>query len=183
MLLVASFLFGKLPRAAQRGFAGGLAVLSGLMQVYGVSLFTRGSIQVSISRRALAAAAGAATVCAFACPAMAANPVNIQDPKTPDAMANVDAGDRLAVEKVPPSSFFHSLSGLGGTTCVLVAAAPSGKALVARQIRVLTLSDSGGQCHYLFLHNCGLLGPRRGTGPPPKPWTKLRDVRSRPRDP
>ena len=83
----------------------------------------------------------ASAICAFASAAMAADPVNIQDPIITARVARVDAGNRLAVQEVPPSSFFHTPDvTVSGTTCIVIAAAPTGKALIVRQIRVVAES-------------------------------------------
>ena len=67
----------------------------------------------------------------------AATQVNIADPKSTNRAARVEIGGRLAVQEVPPATFFHSgaiLSSAGA--CVLLATAPAGKAIGVRQVRV-----------------------------------------------
>lgn len=75
--------------------------------------------------------------------ALAAAQVNIVDPTITARVAHVDAGDRLAVQEVPPVSFFHAdhFGVTGGAGCYIIATAPRGKALIVRQVRVNVLLD------------------------------------------
>jgi hypothetical protein len=64
--------------------------------------------------------------------------VNITDPNKANRAVQVEPGSRLAVQEVPPASYFHSshlgISLNGG--CVQIAVPPSGKALIIKQVRV-----------------------------------------------
>ena len=67
----------------------------------------------------------------------AATQVNITDPNTQNRAAHVDKGGRLAVQEVPPASFFHQGGFLNGAnSCVTFGTAPANKAVVVRQIRI-----------------------------------------------
>jgi hypothetical protein len=77
----------------------------------------------------------ATTVAAWA----AATQVNIADPDKANRAAAVEIGNRLAVQEVAPSSFYHS-SNSGIVGCVRIAAPPNGKALIVRQVRITTFS-------------------------------------------
>jgi hypothetical protein len=66
----------------------------------------------------------------------AATQVNIADPNATTRMAHVEPGNRLAVQEVPPASFYHQATPGINTICQQIAAPPSGKALVIRQVRV-----------------------------------------------
>jgi hypothetical protein len=83
--------------------------------------------------------------------ATTATQVNVADPTVASRVSKVDVGDRLAVQEVPPASFYHSAhGGLGsGLGCVVVATPPSGKALIIRQVRVDAYSNSGGGTVYI----------------------------------
>src|SRR4051794_6169647 len=87
---------------------------------------------------------GAIGVC-IATPSMAAaTQVNIADPTTPSHIAKVEIGNRLAVQEVPPANFFHAGIGVDPASgCNHVASAPTGRALIVRQVRV-TVTSSGG---------------------------------------
>jgi hypothetical protein len=103
-------------------------------------------------------ALAALTICASASAAMAAGQVNIQDPAMAMREARVDAGGRLAVQDVPPSSFFHSPDvAVGGPYCTKVAAAPVGKILIVRQIRIVAISSRAtGQISFFYsIPKCG----------------------------
>ncbi|HEY1961756.1 MAG TPA: hypothetical protein VGG69_05015 [Rhizomicrobium sp.] len=88
----------------------------------------------------------AAIACACAGTAMAAaTQVNIADPKATTRAARVELGNRLAVQEVPPATFFHSgaiLSNAGD--CVVVVTAPARKSIVVRQVRVNVTDIVGG---------------------------------------
>jgi hypothetical protein len=91
-------------------------------------------------------------VCAFAlmatCVSAAAlaapTQVNIADPKATTRAARVDMDGRLAVEDVPPGSYFHAgVSLTSASGCFAFAASPPGKALVVREVRVNTTASAG----------------------------------------
>lgn len=89
--------------------------------------------------------------------------VNVVDPIAPTRAARVDIGNRLAVQDVPPSTYFHAGIGVGsGTFCAHLAGPPSGKALIVRQVRVSVLSQGSatGYPYVLFYTgtNCNV-GP------------------------
>ena len=89
-------------------------------------------------------ALGATLTLASATAAMAAaTQVNIADPTNVNRRAQVEPGGRLAVQQVEPTSFFHSTT-LGFTHasgCVLIAAPPSGKALIVHEVRIDAYAD------------------------------------------
>jgi hypothetical protein len=75
-----------------------------------------------------------------------ATQVNIADP-TANRTAKVEPGNRLAVQDVAPTTFFHAARfGLVSSNgCVPIALAPSGKALIVRQVRLdITANPSPG---------------------------------------
>jgi hypothetical protein len=81
-------------------------------------------------------ASAAIVVMASATAALGAgNPVNIADPNAATRMAKVEPGNRLAVQDVPPTSYYHS-AGLTIGDCTQIAAAPPGKALIVRQVKL-----------------------------------------------
>ena len=82
--------------------------------------------------------AGAIASFATAGAAMAADTrVNVADPTVTSRVARVEAGNRLAVQEVPPSTFFHAFKAVNpASACAVLALPPSGKALVVQQIRV-----------------------------------------------
>ena len=68
----------------------------------------------------------------------AATQVNITDPTATTRAARVEVGARLAVQEVPPANFFHAsaFTITKDSPCTIIATAPSGKALVVREVRV-----------------------------------------------
>ena len=79
----------------------------------------------------------------------AATQVNVIDP-TSNRPAHVEIGGRLAVQDVPPASYYHKASlGVGsGATCVQIAAPASGKALIVRQIKTNVFTDNSAVSFY-----------------------------------
>src|SRR5437763_2000753 len=94
----------------------------------------------------------AIAVCASANGTMAATQVNIGDPNKATRAANVEIGNRLAVQEVAPAAFYHSAHFGIGAGCVRIAAPPSGKALIVRQVRITTVSVDPGPNTYLVLY-------------------------------
>ena len=97
----------------------------------------------------------------------AATEVNIVDPTKASRAAQVEIGNRLAVQEVPPASFYHAsyIAVSQGGSCSRIAGAPTGKALIVRQVRINTGSfgntPGGGPDHTLYLYansNCDDLG-------------------------
>jgi hypothetical protein len=79
------------------------------------------------------------TVIALACATSAisaATQVNITDPRATTRAALVEPGSRLAVQDVPPSSYFHKAYLGAGPACTPIATPPAGKALIVREVRV-----------------------------------------------
>lgn len=63
--------------------------------------------------------------------------VNVADPNATSRVAKVEVGNRLAVQEVSPSTFFHaSKTALTSGSCVTIATPPAGKALIIRQVRI-----------------------------------------------
>jgi hypothetical protein len=125
---------------------------------------------MSASANLLSTVTGIAAVFALTDPAMAAaTKVNIVDPTITARVAHVDAGDRLAVQEVPPATFFHGNPGaIGSGVCVAVAVPPSGKALVVRQIRVnISSLPSPGNASVFFYTNSTCTGSEVGSVTPP----------------
>jgi hypothetical protein len=107
-----------------------------------------------ISLCTLAAGAMLITSAAMA----AATAVNIADPNAASRIAKVDVGNRLAVQEVPPSTYFHAanydLTNSDG--CFAIAMPPSGKSLVIRQVRVDVWKDpTPGQGQYVGIYPNG----------------------------
>jgi hypothetical protein len=97
---------------------------------------------------------------AAACSANAANAaatqVNITDPNAATRAAHVEPGNRLAVQEVPPTNFYHNSNfGLNaGSGCQQIAIPPAGKALVIQDVRINVYADPSpglGQFVYLSL--------------------------------
>lgn len=66
----------------------------------------------------------------------AATQVNITDPTATTRGAKVEPGNRLAVQEVAPTTYFHYATiGVPTDGCKTVATTPSGKALIVRQVR------------------------------------------------
>jgi hypothetical protein len=86
---------------------------------------------------ALLGAICCATTSAFA----ADNPVNIADPTVAARVARVEPGNRLAVQDVAPSTYFHANNLNLSGSCTTIATVPSGKALIVRQIRIDVYND------------------------------------------
>jgi hypothetical protein len=97
---------------------------------------------MSVAKFALSVGAGVAAVVVLGAAAMtAATQVNIVDPTIPARVAHVDAGNRLAVQEVPPSTFFHALAVMPAPGCRTLAIVPAGKALIVRQVRIDVYAD------------------------------------------
>jgi hypothetical protein len=82
----------------------------------------------------------------------AATAVNIADPSATTRVAKVDVGNRLAVQEVPPSTYFHAANYDvdTGSGCVVLATPPAGKALIIRDVRVDAWKDpTPGQGQYV----------------------------------
>jgi hypothetical protein len=96
----------------------------------------------------------------------AATPVNIADPNATTRAAHVEPGNRLAVQEVAPTSYFHATrAGLTPANgCVVIANAPPGKALILRQARVNTslIQNAGGTAQLYANGTCdnnqGIIG-------------------------
>ena len=96
----------------------------------------------------------------------AATQVNIADPTATTHVAKVELGNRLAVQEVPPASYFHAArAGLTPANgCVVIATAPAGKALIVRQARVNTslIVNQGGTAQLYANATCdnnqGIIG-------------------------
>lgn len=90
-------------------------------------------------------ALGAALTFASATAALAAaTQVNIADPNAASRAAHVEPGNRLAVQEVPPTSFFHStFYNVIAGGCQQITTPPYGKALIVRQVRVNITADPG----------------------------------------
>jgi hypothetical protein len=100
----------------------------------------------------------------------AATDINIVDPQATHRAAHVEVGGRLAVEEVPPTSFFHAV--LFGTTstsgCVVVAQPPAGQALVVRQVRIDVFQDpTPGNGNYVQVSGDGTCSNPVGDVNPP----------------
>ena len=83
----------------------------------------------------------AAVTFASATAALAATQVNVTDPAS-SRQAHVEIGGRLAVQQVPPTSFFHSANTINGPGCLVIADAPSNKALIVQQVHLTVFSGS-----------------------------------------
>ena len=87
--------------------------------------------------------------------------VNVTDP-TSSRKAHVEVGGRLAVQEVPPTSYFHAqvFGAISASGCVVLATAPSGKALIVSDVRVSVYSvGTTGPGHYVAIYNdadCGM---------------------------
>ena len=114
----------------------------------------------------LCAFSAIATLTSIGAAMAAATPVNIIDPNATTRAAHVEPGNRLAVQEVPPSSYFHATrAGLTPANgCVVIANAPPGKALVLRQARVNTslIQNAGGTAQLYANGTCdnnqGIIG-------------------------
>lgn len=98
--------------------------------------------------------AAGATLIATAAMA-AAGDVNITDPNATTRAAKVDVGNRLAVQQVPPATYFHAANTDVTTAngCVVLATPPAGKALIIREVRVDVWKDpSPGQGQYVGIY-------------------------------
>lgn len=86
----------------------------------------------SVSALAIGATLAAAAAMA------AATQVNVADPNATSRVAKVELGNRLAVQEVSPSTYFHNttFSIQGSAGCVPILSPPTGKALIIRQVRV-----------------------------------------------
>jgi hypothetical protein len=102
----------------------------------------------------------------------AATQVNILDPTVTTRVARVEQGNRLAVQEVAPSTFFHhqTLGIAASPSCVAIATTPAGKALVIRQVRVnVTADPSPGSSDIIYVYSgtgCSA-GTEAGTVNPP----------------
>jgi hypothetical protein len=90
----------------------------------------------------------------------ASTQVNIVDPSKANRAAQVELGNRLAVQEVPPTSFYHGKAILGEDgTCVRIGGPPGGKALIVRQVRVNTYAfgtpPGGGANNTIYLYANG----------------------------
>jgi hypothetical protein len=130
-------------------------------QAAAISRTTSGGINM---HRSTAYAFAAAVALASANAAMgAATQVNITDPRATTRSALVEPGQRLAVQEVPPTSYFHSGLATGPNAgCGELAAVPNGKALVVRQVRVMPTAQ-GNPTGYTIIEF--YLGPACNIGP------------------
>lgn len=72
------------------------------------------------------------------------------DPTLTTRVARVEAGNRLAVQEVPPSTFFHAFKAVNpASPCAVLALPPSGKALVVQQVRVSAVDGPSNGNPYL----------------------------------
>src|SRR5690348_5428782 len=86
------------------------------------------SVKISVLAAALSVTSATAATAA-------ATQVNIADPIAPSRIVRVDPGSRLAVQEVPPSTYFHAFKPVNpASPCAVLAAPPSGKALVVQQL-------------------------------------------------
>ena len=87
-----------------------------------------------------------------------ATQVNVTDP-TSSRKAHVEIGGRLAVQEVPPTSYYHRATlGISNGACTQIAAPPTGHALIVRQVR---LNDFSGGSSIVALYanaNCNIAG-------------------------
>jgi hypothetical protein len=107
-------------------------------------------------------ALSAALIFVSATAAMAqATQVNIADPTASSRKAKVETGGRLAVQEVPPASYFHAGGQVpAGVACTVFTAPPAGKALIVRQVRVSTFAPGSGSGYVAFYANtdCSVSG-------------------------
>ena len=83
----------------------------------------------------------------------AATQVNIADPKAANRQARVEIGSRLAVQAIPPASFFHQGGAVSSAgPCITLATAPGTQALVVTQLRinVTAIGATGGSNNITF---------------------------------
>ncbi len=66
----------------------------------------------------------------------AATPVNIIDPNATTRAAHVEPDNGLAVQEVPPATYYHRATFEIANACTLIATPPRGKALIVRQVRL-----------------------------------------------
>jgi hypothetical protein len=92
-------------------------------------------MKISVLVAALSLASATAAIAA-------ATQVNITDPRATTRAALVEPGQRLAVQQVAPSTFFHAVNSILGPGCAAIAVAPSNKALVIRQAHVTVYGGS-----------------------------------------
>jgi hypothetical protein len=81
--------------------------------------------------------------------------VNVTDPKQTNRISRVTPDGHLSVREVPPVSYYHNgtftLDAASG--CTMIAAAPEGKALIVRQVRIDVYADpSPGSNNYVALY-------------------------------
>lgn len=88
----------------------------------------------------------------------AATQANIADPNVTSRVAKVEAGNRVAVQAVAPSTFFHSApaAASGDGSCVTVAVPPAGKALVIRHLTINVQNNQSPGAIVIIAPECSL---------------------------